>query len=704
MKGEIFRTILTVSFLLFFLLPNFVFAEVYPDGTLLRGRNDVRVYIIHNQGKRWIKNITIFNSYNLNWKDIRVVSLKAIDALLLKKLIRVKDDEKVYLLNDAGFRRHIQNPDIFNSYGFDWNDIATVSVEELSSYPESYLIKSVSSPEIYFLEGGTKRWVTDIEAFYKNDFEWEAVSLVNERDLEFYQAGDPITPEVKVIREITPAIPTNPYILSPPVVPPTATSTAPSLPSNIVPAQPAVPPTATSTPPSLPGGGGESGNSAIPAQPATPAIPASPSSTPPASSIDTTPPTVSFIAPLNGATVSGIINVSVNVSDNIGVAGVYFFRDGLDLWGEVTKSPYTVSWDTRIGRNRSFTLSARARDNAGNIAYAPEITVIVCNESTGSSCSALLTISNVSSSQITSSGATIAWTTNKPSDSRALVGLNSPTNEVTANYDPLVISHSLTISGLQPNTLYYYKVSSMLEVRNRLSGSDLFSDIYTFTTLPLPDTTAPLIASVSVTNIGTNGANIQWATNEESYNTVEYGLTTSYGATKIDSNRSFLPILRLSELSPGTLYHFKVKSQDLTGNAGVSSDYTFTTIDPSDTTAPIITSVVSDYIGSGRATIMWSTNEPSDSYVEHGTTTGYGLITNNDRDINITAHTVDLKYLNQATTYHYRVKSKDNSGNLAISDDYTFTTTSIFTSASIKPSRFLADFLHTVRNLFKKIF
>jgi Bacterial Ig domain len=55
---------------------------------------------------------------------------------------------------------------------------------------------------------------------------------------------------------------------------------------------------------------------------------------------DTTPPTVSFTAPANGATVSGtMVPVSASASDNVGVFGVQFKLDGNDLGAEDRTSP-----------------------------------------------------------------------------------------------------------------------------------------------------------------------------------------------------------------------------------------------------------------------------------------------------------------------------------------------------------------------------
>src|SRR5262249_33297051 len=94
---------------------------------------------------------------------------------------------------------------------------------------------------------------------------------------------------------------------------------------------------------------------------------------------DTTPPTVSITAPANGATVSGIVTVTANASDNVGVVGVQFFRDGAAFGAEDTGAPYSIALDTTASSNGPHTLSAVARDAAGNSTTSATVTVTVSN-------------------------------------------------------------------------------------------------------------------------------------------------------------------------------------------------------------------------------------------------------------------------------------------------------------------------------------
>ena len=95
--------------------------------------------------------------------------------------------------------------------------------------------------------------------------------------------------------------------------------------------------------------------------------------------VDNTAPTVALTAPANGATVSGTVNLTATATDNVGVAGVQFLLNGANLGPEDTTSAYTTSWNTTTATNGTYTLTARARDAAGNITTSTARTVTVNN-------------------------------------------------------------------------------------------------------------------------------------------------------------------------------------------------------------------------------------------------------------------------------------------------------------------------------------
>jgi hypothetical protein len=100
---------------------------------------------------------------------------------------------------------------------------------------------------------------------------------------------------------------------------------------------------------------------------------------PPPPPPDSTPPTVTIASPASGATVAGTITVNAAADDDVEVARVRFTLDGGDLGAEDATAPYTVDWDTTTVSDGSHTLTAVARDAAGNQATSGPVTVTVSN-------------------------------------------------------------------------------------------------------------------------------------------------------------------------------------------------------------------------------------------------------------------------------------------------------------------------------------
>ncbi len=105
-----------------------------------------------------------------------------------------------------------------------------------------------------------------------------------------------------------------------------------------------------------------------------------------------------------------------------------------------------------------------------------------------------------------------------------------------------------------------------------------------------------------------------------------------------------------------------------------------------DSTAPVISSTAAS-AGTTSASISWSTNEASSSIVNYGLSASYGSTTSEtDTAPRVTSHTVNLPSLVACTTYHYRVRSNDATGNLATDTDHTFTTSGCTGSSTVTSS------------------
>jgi hypothetical protein len=92
-------------------------------------------------------------------------------------------------------------------------------------------------------------------------------------------------------------------------------------------------------------------------------------------------PTVSLTSPTDGSTVSGTVSVAATASDNVGVSYVEYRVDGTFVGSDFT-APYEYTWNTSTWANGAHTLSARARDAAGNQSVISSVQLTVNNDKT----------------------------------------------------------------------------------------------------------------------------------------------------------------------------------------------------------------------------------------------------------------------------------------------------------------------------------
>ena len=82
-----------------------------------------------------------------------------------------------------------------------------------------------------------------------------------------------------------------------------------------------------------------------------------------------------------------------------------------------------------------------------------------------------------------------------------------------------------------------------------------------------------------------------------------------------------------------------------------------------------ISNIRVEYITAHNATINWNTNFGSDSRVEYGMSASYDNFIY--APVFLKTHTIKLTSLNSGTTYHFRITSKDEYGQIAETNDST---------------------------------
>jgi hypothetical protein len=228
-----------------------------------------------------------------------------------------------------------------------------------------------------------------------------------------------------------------------------------------------------------------------------------------------------------------------------------------------------------------------------------------------------------------------------------------------------VTGHSVELSSLTPGTTYSYIAKS-----KDADGNVIQSALMSFTT-PSFDAdifaTAPSVTALQQTDITATTARIVWKTSVATTSWVDYGTTTAYGLSAGNNEYNTSHVVELTNLVPGTTYHYRVRGMDINSREYFSSDYTFTAL-----ITPAISDIKVTDIKTSEVTITCKTNTKTDMVVKYSTDTSYDKSQGSPELT--TDHKLILKGLKDNTFYHFVIEVKDEHGNVVTSDDHTFAT------------------------------
>ena len=191
-------------------------------------------------------------------------------------------------------------------------------------------------------------------------------------------------------------------------------------------------------------------------------------------------------------------------------------------------------------------------------------------------------ISAVDEILTSTSAVVIQWNTDEDATSQVEYGTSLSYGTTTSNDTTLTKQHAVGISGLTPNTIYYYRITSSDAASNQ-TISDNSGSGHTFTTSAEAvqqssgggssrDTSAPSISQILVINISASSATVTWTTDEVSNGIVNYGTSTDYNEQEGTSTSYTLShTVKLTGLISGTDYFFQIESQDIFANTARST-------------------------------------------------------------------------------------------------------------------------------------
>ncbi len=87
-----------------------------------------------------------------------------------------------------------------------------------------------------------------------------------------------------------------------------------------------------------------------------------------------THPRIEVVSPASGATVAGRTRLVASAYDDGGVAGVQFLVDGVPVGPELVTRPFEHTWSSKDAPQGVHTLTAVARDGAGNLTTSRPVT------------------------------------------------------------------------------------------------------------------------------------------------------------------------------------------------------------------------------------------------------------------------------------------------------------------------------------------
>ncbi|MGX5175227.1 fibronectin type III domain-containing protein [Aliikangiella sp. IMCC44653] len=235
--------------------------------------------------------------------------------------------------------------------------------------------------------------------------------------------------------------------------------------------------------------------------------------------------------------------------------------------------------------------------------------------------------------------------------------------------DVMLQDHLLTLSGLQPSTIYQCTVYSA-DIDNQQVSAELRA-----TTSDVPDVQAPVCEGETSATGFVNSAQISWASNELTTAVINYRATTS---NEWLQSGSLIPSkaneLLLTGLAAATEYEQQVSLTDLAGNTSECPVGQFNTIAPEQVQDTVfsIQPIVSN-IGQNSATVSWQTLEPSSANLRYGRSPA--SLSNSHAETQFKVdHQVDLSGLNENTLYYLQVDAFNIEGSLTQSEVISFTT------------------------------
>lgn len=182
--------------------------EFYPDGLLISSESGV--YIMQNNVRQPITSPEVFESYGLNWGQVRRATdfelsiIPISGAFSTVKRYRegsmlMADNGAVYRVNNAGNLQYIPSPQIFVNQGYNWSEVLRLPARVINRYSQASRIGFRDGALISFnggvflIENGLKRAIPSPSIFSGRGFSWNNVIAVSEDEFNTNGMGSALS-------------------------------------------------------------------------------------------------------------------------------------------------------------------------------------------------------------------------------------------------------------------------------------------------------------------------------------------------------------------------------------------------------------------------------------------------------------------------------------------------------------------------------
>jgi len=263
--------------------------------------------------------------------------------------------------------------------------------------------------------------------------------------------------------------------------------------------------------------------------------------------------------------------------------------------------------------------------------------------------------------------ASIAWVTDRESDTKIAYGIESNKYfEEEAYNSKQLTNHQMTLNNLEPDTIYYFKAKWTDEDGNTGESHEI-----SFRTAPTPQ-----VYKTKVERVGLDYAMISFEVYGATKAAIVYGKNLSYTAIQeinTSPNRSNYSVI-LNDLEDGTTYNYKIRLTDTDGYIYESIENNTFATPPK----PVVSNVrVQEIKEVASPTVMfsWQSNTKINSIITYKEDTPKS-ISKDQIDMKYVSglHEMEISGLVPQTPYIAYIEGVDEYGNKAVSESVKFTT------------------------------